>query len=402
MADDVGPGTPKPWTGYLLRAESLHVLDGVLYAGGDRLAAFEATTGRTLWTRGSGRILSTAGERYLYVDCRDGTITAINRLTGEDVWSRTRPRWLRGPRPVTRLGLSLQLRRHLGAAKQAELVDGLLICAFNRGFVAFDADTGRRIWGRFIGNWRTDTVVADRTVPIIDRRWRRTAALHPRTGRLLWHAPALLRQRLPNRDVLASSADEGWALVDPWTGKQLVGLRMGQAYPQRLFGAGTDLIHLLLGQGTAALDARSGVPVWVHEPGHADDFGSPEGACATDEAVYVADAKGRVRALDPLDGTVRWTGPPWVDLAELKHWYVHLVVDGNAVVAVAGHRRVAVLDRTTGELLWNWSDPSNCPPITRPAVAVDADRVYIAGVEHVYALPIRPAAPAPTTTDRPR
>lgn len=99
MADDVGPGTPKPWTGYLLRAESLHVLDGVLYAGGDRLAAFEATTGRTLWTRGSGRILSTAGERYLYVDCRDGTITAINRLTGEDVWSRTRPRWLRGPRP---------------------------------------------------------------------------------------------------------------------------------------------------------------------------------------------------------------------------------------------------------------------------------------------------------------
>lgn len=382
-----------------------------MYAGGGRLTAFDAATGRTLWTHSSRQILSISGERLLYA-CSYGTVSAIDRATGAEVWQqRVRPRWMRTPRPFARFGISLPLRRtHLGTPSRAyEHADGILVCAFTQAVVAYHAETGERLWARH-HEWSGDAYAIDQAGPVVVRKRNSAVAMDPKTGQMLWHGPDIGVQHLPDRHILVRPATgPPWTLIDPHTGEPTVELRTEGAWPDRLFGEGDGLLYLTVSGDTVAFDAGSGELVWLadsdsdsdSDSGTANGFGAVSDAHATEEAVYVSDREGRVRALSPSSGAVRWTSPPFGDLPEIKYRSSWLGVHGDVVVVATHGGHVAVLDRTTGECRWTWSDPKATPESRWPDVAVDGAHVYVAGAEHLYALPVVPRADRTSGAARP-
>lgn len=406
-ADDVRPQAPTRWSTPFWGARRLDLADGLLYASGLVVTAFETATGRPVWTHPSQRALGPPGERFL-VTRFNRWITALDRRTGEAVWQQTLRRWARTPRPMARWGLPVPLRRSrqnlsLPGDSVRELADGLLLYTSSDGVMALEAETGKRLWARHAGTHAI--AVCGRNGPLVTGLLGRTVvALEPTTAKVLWHRRGLFAAvPFQDRTLLTEIRREDLVLLDPWTAEPVVLLRTpGGGRDVVPFAEGQGLIFVVVAGEVGACDALSGDLAWSDTTRTADGFGLACDQYATGEAIYVSDRAGRVRALDPLDGAVRWTSPPLAEMPETTYPVVELTVDHDVVVARARGGYLAVLDRTTGERLLTWTDPGADRTTGPPAVAVDADRVYVAGDDHLYALPIRPAAPAPTTAARPR
>lgn len=147
----------------------------------------------------------------------------------------------------------------------------------------------------------------------------------------------------------------------------------------------TDVLLGRESDGLVARDPEDGEVRWRRPPGEGPVFPVMQ----TDEALIVIGREGRVRALDLLDGTERWSrdgarpisyGPP----------------TSGAVLPVAtggqggeGPTGVLTLDPRDGTPLWRWSPPWAGPVSSLTSIA---DAVLVAGGGHLARLDARTGA----------
>lgn len=132
-----------------------------------------------------------------------------------------------------------------------------------------------------------------------------------------------------------------------------------------------------------ALDAGSGTERWRYDtpgapsgPGKTDGEDVTGSPAAADGVVYVGSSWGRVVALDPADGTERWStvvGSQSRSAAERPHLSGPVVANGLVYVSAFEDRRVYALDADTGREVWT-ADLGGAPG---QAPAVTPDTVYV-------------------------
>lgn len=319
---DSGPG-PGPRVAWRTRAvgtvrSSPAVTDDAVYVGtsSGMLLRLDRADGAIRWRYDAGSPLPSSPavtDGRIVIAARDGSVHAVNAATGVRVWATAptpeRPLpwghegwdyWVSSPVVVDRIAL-------------VGLPDGRL--------VALDLATGTARWSVDLGaRTRSSPAAAYGAVYIGDDAGV-VHAVALADGRPIW------THRTEGADM--SSAEYGWDRVSLQAspavagGAVYIGSRDGGVYAldadsgERLWYADHGASWVVAsaavredrlwvgssdGQFVAALDAETGQEVWRTDVG-ARVFASLTLAGGT---LYVADHDGRVRALDPATGTIRW------------------------------------------------------------------------------------------------
>ncbi len=291
------------------------------------------------------------GNSMVYVPDSGGTLRALNRQTGETVWT-----FAPGGRE-TGYGLTLG--------------DGTLYYGYGeRGegdwrLYALDATTGEVQWQSGMSNGAGQPVLHDGTVYVggtgLVETDPKVYAIDAETGEKRWSVYSY-----KNSDVM-----DNYRIVSPPT-------------------VVDDTVVVASTNGMVAYDAAHGTEQWRKK-------GSFASCAAGDEWVYVASARdsGSVTALNPSDGSERWTVE--IDLDTRKYFSADsidqlVVADRRIYVPVSdfSEELLCVLDASDGSSLWTF-DPGvendgwrrstglATPVVTDDAVFIGAAdrRVYV-------------------------
>lgn len=308
------------------------VADGRLYAAGidGKVAALDAATGRTLWSRHlgereggrlrrGGRSLrwtggpAVAGD-LLVVGGLDGTLHALSAEDGSERWQASLPSEV---------------------ISRPAIADGIVVVRSNDGrLTAFDAHDGRRRW------------LAEQPVPPLSLRGNADPLV----------AHGVVFGGYDNGRVVATRLDDGNEL---WA--QLLSAGEGRTEVERLADVDGTLAldgFVLVAAGyrgqLAALAADSGRPLWQR------DLSSYAGVAIAGAIVVVVDAEGSVHAFDRETGASRWQQDG------LRHrWPGAPAIQGQAIVVGDSEGWVHWLDLDEGGFVARQrlgKDPIETPP----------------------------------------
>ncbi len=307
---------------------------GRLFAAGrkGRVTAFDADTGKRIWRRDTGRLLSGGvgvGDGLVLVGDSEGTVIALDWRDGSEVWRAEVGNEVLAP-PVVQSG-------------------HVVVQVVGNRVLSLDAADGHREW-RF-----------EREAPVLTLRGTSTP---------LAVSDAVIAGLAGGR-LVALTLDAG-RLV--W--EQAVGVPRGRTEIERIVDVDAppvrfgNLLYAAAYQGrVVALEGRSGRILWARK------LSSHAGLAVDDRRVYVTGADSRLWALDRRTGAALWkqdglrhrrlTRPvPWKDWLVVGDFagYLHLVarsdgalrgrvkVSGGGIGAapLAAGDRLYVQDRTGG------------------------------------------------------
>lgn len=344
------------------------VADGVAYFGdwAGTVHAVDPATGDERWTTdlGGSVIGSLPIDGGALFAASGTTLYRLDRATGDVEWQATTHRhpWaMISSSPVVADGLVLQ-----GVAS-GEVTVPLDQYSFRGAIGAWDAETGERVWRRFmtpddasggagVGIWSTPAVDLDREVlyvgtgntyeaptsPLADS----IAALDLHTGDVVWST------QFTNPDVFAAGAGGGTD-ADVGAAPNLWSTEAGD-----FVGAGDK-------RGVYyALDRDTGEVVWQSDLTTGSMLGGTIGSGAlVDDTLVVTSNVGnpennaptnasKVAALDPATGDVRWD----LDL-DTNVFAPVSAIPGVAFVGTTDGTLLA-LDTATGDELWRFQAPT--------------------------------------------
>lgn len=205
-------------------------------------------------------------------------------------------------------------------------------------------------------------------------------ALDARSGRDLWRASAGAR-------LSAGVGSDGRTAAVVTTGNDLVAFAAGkevwrQRIPAKVFTAplvaGARVFVQSADRSVSAFDAASGARLWsVQRPGEALVL-SQSGVLAAFGDTLLVGIGGRLAALNPNNGALRWDAPVAAsrgtnDIERLVDLVGRVSRDGDVVCVRAFQASVGCVSADRGALLW-----------TRPANGADGlagDSAYVFGVE---------------------
>ena len=298
----------------------------------------------------SGTVAVDHARQLLYVGSREGTLLALDMLSGEVLWELP----LGGA--VASSPVMVDLPSESGEPPASPEADGaakdlLLVGTDNGDEIAIDLETREELW-RYAtdGKVRRAPVVAEGVVHIANSR-DQVYGLDLRTGAWRWQYEQPLQ-----------------------TGFTVSGYA-GLAYQASGDGARPGVIYTGFGNGkVAALDAGSGEALWLASvaPPQGGDFSDCDSTPLLDEArgrLYVAGQQTGVSALSLEDGSALWSFD--VRAAGDLVW-----AGGTDLVGASSLEGVFALDRD-GHLLWRTQvDPG---VLSRPLVV--GDTVYVSHTE---------------------
>ena len=253
------------------RENVLAVADGIVFVGLERLSAFDAETGETLWEDGRDvrNGVAIADGRVIAPSDATDRIRAFDARTGDTLWEQRLSSGLRGG------SLSATATPAIGGEQ--------VLVASHEDVFALDAATGEERWQQAVGDRvRTAPTVTDEHVYVgVQGRLR---ALEAANGSEAWQYTGDLSRASP-------AVADGTLYV----GGRFAGDEDGDGDGDE--GGAAEVA------GLVALDAATGEERWrvaregfaAHSPVVADDL------------VYVASEDNRLYALDAATGEVRWS-----------------------------------------------------------------------------------------------
>ncbi|MEV0611786.1 PQQ-binding-like beta-propeller repeat protein [Nonomuraea sp. NPDC050404] len=339
--------------------------DAVYAAGGGRVYAMDAATGRLRWSRAIGDYVSGplqfAGD-LVYADDGSAALRALDARTG-------RPRWRY---PAQDLGFHfLTTRGHV------------ILCADGE-IVALDAATGRRLWRfrtagscawsrpvRAGGTVYMGDLSAVHALDMVTGRPRWSVRTGSREGEGTWVASA-------GEVVYVAGADRRVRALDAATGAQRWSTRLGGALTAAPLPAGATVYVRSADHNVHALDARTGRTRWTALTSVIDPA---LGLTAGQNHLYAVTSAGILSAFDTATGAERWStslGGVIVVGPVVQKGVVYVSTDGGVVHA---------LDGATGARRWrmNTGDAPGAP-ISGNALTYANGLLYTGGGGNVYAL----------------
>lgn len=289
-----------------------------------------------------GAVVADHPRDLLYVGSREGTLLALDMLSGEVLWELP----LGGAVASTPVMVDLPTE---GAGSESDDAKGVLLVGTDNGEeIAVDLETREELWRYGTdGKIRRPPVVAEGVVHIANSR-DQVFGLDLRTGAWRWQYEQPLQ-----------------------TGFTVSGYA-GLAYQASTDGARPGVLYTGFGNGkVAALDAGSGEALWLASvaPAQGGDFSDCDSTPLLDVAagrVYVAGQQTGVASLSLEDGTEQWRFD--VRAAGDLVWGA-----GTDMIGASSLEGVFSLDRD-GQLLWRTQvDPG---VLSRPLVVEDT--VYVA------------------------
>jgi len=353
------------------------VVDGVVYFGdwSGWARAVNAADGSVIWEHKVTDARITASmlvtEEIVYVAAFDADLIALDRRTGETLWSAPID-----DRPDAKVLSSPVL------ADDLILVGIVAVPAgdYHLGLVALDAEDGHERWRRntdagdgetgwSAAIWSTAAVALDRHMVFIG------------TGNTNWREGATDLPDSPlSNGVLALEVDTGELI---WMYRIIeddkADLDVGAA-PNLFSVGGRDVVGIGGKSGEyALLDRATGDVIWKTKLTAGSPAGGVQGTAAVDDGrIYVASNEGLfgdtlVFALDAVDGAVLWEtrlASPNLAAVALGGGVLFVTTSGLSAAADAG---LHALDASTGELLSSHS----LPTITGGAPSVADGMVFV-------------------------
>jgi len=228
-------------------------------ASDGKLLSIDISSGLPVWTADLGAASLapvTVFEDTLLVAQQENKIVAINKNTGEILWSEGRPK------PT-----NLSVQGH----SRATVHNGIVYAGFSDGYVeAFELKTGTRRWSRPMSlrneefvDVDADPIVADGRLFVASYSDGIYALNIEKKGAPIWsqYAPAVVSLATYDDLLIAASAD-GWVWgIDRQSGDMAYRVRM-PAGPMSRLTVRENVIVFTAGElGLVVLDARSGKPL---------------------------------------------------------------------------------------------------------------------------------------------
>jgi len=138
-----------------------------------------------------------------------------------------------------------------------------------------------------------------------------------------------------------------------------------------------DVVYFSTAEGTVWAVTAGGEPLWSTRPG--GEFSRSEPVVAADGTVYVGSLDDHLYALNPADGSVRWS----LDLAYDIHASPALGADGT-IYQTAGPLVYAI--SPGGDVLWSWTAMEGLFPAARSPVVGGNGMVYVGAVRGLVAI----------------
>jgi outer membrane protein assembly factor BamB len=354
--------------------DRLVVADGRVHAYGadGALYALDAATGALLWSVQTGSSVTTAPVRTgdtVYFALDNGLL-ALDTASG-------RTRW----------------HQKITGAEVLVIDRDTLYAASDRGILyALDPATGRTRWRdqadgiirRILPHPSGDLVYAAGDDGVV--------ALDARSGARRWRVPVARFTTVNNAaatsDTVYAASDDQVQAIDRRTGR----VRWRLSGPVRIDLQMADgAVYVGVGSALSKLDAATGKRQWSYDVGPLDL--TMNALTLARGVVYLNVALGRVHALDPATGRLRWSYPPR-DEPDLRgpHRYVPgtnldafapSVLHGGTLLTAFGDGTLHALDPATGTRRWTFEAGGE---VTTAPVVKDG-RVHVGGVNgNVYGI----------------
>jgi outer membrane protein assembly factor BamB len=312
--------------------------------------AIMISDGKKLWSFAAGRPIfgeALATDNAVFFVCDNGYLFRLDRATGKEVW-----RYDLGGARARRVLPNPFIFDYDYRSPRPTLANGVLFAGSADGsFHAVRADTGKRLWR--IGGTKTirATAIVLRSRVIFSTSGGLVRAVDRNTGKSVWQFDAKSPVTAPG--IVA--------------GRVIVGTRDSMLY---------------------ALDPANGHSLWSQYW-----WGSWVESTAVDwqGRAYIGSGDlTRVSCIDPESGQNLWR-------TEVGGWVLQypLVTDKTVYVGVSGARRAAsfwppqasaltALDRSTGQVIWQWSMPELAGAFLHGFVAAPVSagsRLIVGGVD---------------------
>lgn len=265
------------------------------------------------------------GERLLVAD-REGRVYALNRNTGNEIWS---------------------VETDIALAAGPGVGEGLIMVGSSDGeVVALEADSGAERWRAKVTSEVLSVPVAAKGVAVIRTVDGKVAGYNADSGERLWlndrKVPVLTLRGTGTPLILNDMAVDGFA-----SGK---------------------LVALQIQDGREIWSSSIAIPRGRSELARLVDVdGNP---VAADGSIYVTSYQGKVAAVDVATGDVRWRK----DISA----YTGVVLDGRQLYLTDAEGYVWCLDVATGAALWKQVD-LRLRAVSTPAV--QGEYIVVGGVE---------------------
>ena len=324
----------------------------------------------------------------VYYSTFTGRFNALDAASGTVVWSK-RVRHCSPVSPTLSNHVVFQAYEHsLPCGRHTPGDRGLVI--------AWNADTGRRLWTFHAGAIETSPLLVGKLLYV--GSWNGLVyALHARTGRVRWtfRADAGITSSLARGggSVFVASNDGRLYSLNAKTGRVLWRAQSFARFGQREYFYATPAVaygRVFIGNADGivyAYGAGSGHLLWARRAGTY----VYTAAAVWHKTVYVGTWDGYFVALDAATGRIRWrhdaaggiTGAPTVMDGLVYYSTFGTFTNSHERRVEDGQNRTFALDARTGKAVWQFPDGYYSPIVADPA------RVYLAGVSTVYALGAR-------------
>lgn len=284
-----------------------------------------------------------------------GHVVAFDAKTGKPVWSR-----------------HLDARLSGGPGVGNDLV---VVGTRDGTVIALSAKDGKKLWTQYVGAPLLSNAAVGKEIVAVKTIAGDLIGLSPDSGKSLWQIsetpPSLslrfgIQPLIVNGVVYGGFADGSVIAVDAATGEQQWKSQVGQPSGSNpvanlinvggvMSWASGDLYATTYQGRLAALSSFGGEILWSH------DVSSYTGATLDAAYVYVSDSSGKVHAYDLVSGVPKWT------YDKLGHRRLTTVVPFGSVVAVGDRFGwLHILSRDQGAYLGRVrvsDDPIRMPPL---------------------------------------
>ncbi|GAA4060291.1 serine/threonine-protein kinase [Actinomadura miaoliensis] len=304
------------------------VAGGRVFIGSEKedVRAFDARTGKPLWTYRTGRRINTpaVASGVVYALAQDGVLHAVDARTGRLRWRRTVGRsyadviaanglvYAGGDTFYALDAETGSVRwQGRGGGRSPVVADGVIYVPGERSLIAYDAATGRTRWTYRSSREVRSTAVADGLVCFGDFQGETVYAVDARSGKRRWKYDA--GNEVTSRPVMADGVvyvgdfGQNFSALDAATGTMKWRVQTeGEIHEDPVLTGGVLYVPSgVYADGSVyALDAATGRKIWRFQA----EEGIESSPAVADGVVYIGCKDGYLYALDARGGSGTATG----------------------------------------------------------------------------------------------